>query len=378
MEEKLDILNLNELIDEVINEHNKEALEVLIQEFKLKHYPNVISKSKQIQTNFPNDLKQLKVLRMIEAISHAEMEEFRNSREIIKELYEDKSKKNYHDYMLLAELAFMSDYKLARRIMTEAVKQMENQETPDQQNLMKGYLVLGEAEEQLRKFKRAIKYYKRGLSFVKEDTQLDKYMVIYLHFKIGMLYTTLNETDQAISYLQKTNELNDETDKDYSDIKVYSLVAMAKTYASNNEGDKAYPYLIEVLDLLEETSLKNKLPHAEALTELAFYYFNESKLKEAVPYYKQAIKVYQQLPQYPARTVGMIYMQYAYCLEHQENSNKIQAGKAYEKAIECLEKANDPELLENALADVIAFFSVNHNKKKKKHFEEKLVQNIVH
>src|SRR5699024_3627571 len=95
-------------------------------------------------------------------------------------------------------------------------------------------------------------------------------------------------------------------------------------------------------------------------------------------YYKQAIKVYQQLPQYPARTVGMIYMQYAYCLEHQENSNKKQAGKAYVKAIECLKKANDPELQENALADVIAFFSVNHNKKKKKHFEEKLVQNIVH
>src|SRR5699024_9162035 len=183
----------------------------------------------QLQKNFPNDNKLLKVLRMIEAISHAEMEEFRNSKEIIRELYEDKNEKNYHDYMLLAELAFMSDYKLARRIMTEAIKQMENQESPDQQDLMKGYLVLGEAEEQLGKFKRAIKYYKQGLSFVEEDTQLNKYMVIYLHFKIGMLYTTLNETEQAITYLQKTNELNDKTDNDYSDIKVYSLVAMAKT-----------------------------------------------------------------------------------------------------------------------------------------------------
>src|SRR5699024_11627586 len=173
----LDILNLNELMKEVINEHNKGALEVLIQEFKRKHYPNVISKSKQLQKNFPNDLKQLKVLRMIEAISHAEMEEFRNSKEIIRELYEDKNEKNYHDYMLLAELAFMSDYKLARRIMTEAIKQMENQESPDQQDLMKGYLVLGEAEEQLGKFKRAIKYYKQGLSFVEEEIHLNKYMV---------------------------------------------------------------------------------------------------------------------------------------------------------------------------------------------------------
>src|SRR5699024_12240220 len=97
-----------------------------------------------------------------------------------------------------------------------------------------------------------------------------------------------------------------------------------------------------------------------------------------VAYYKEAIKVYQQLPQYPARTVGMIYMQHAYCLEHQEKANKVQAGKAYEKAIECLEKVNDPELLENALADVIAFFSANYNKKKKKYFEDKLVKNMVH
>src|SRR5699024_6608087 len=192
-----------------------------------------------------------KVLRMIEAISRAEMEEFRNSREIMKELYEDKSKKKYHDYMLLAEQVFMSEYKLASRIMTEEVKQMEYKETPDQTNLMTDNLDLGEYEEQLRKFKRAIKYYKRGLSFVKEDTQLDKYMVIYLHIKIGMLYTTLNETDQAISYLQKTNELNDETDKDYCDIKVYSLVTSAKPYARNNEGQKGYPYLIDDLTVLE-------------------------------------------------------------------------------------------------------------------------------
>lgn len=62
----------------------------------------------------------------------------------------------------------------------------------------------------------------------------------------------------------------------------------------------------------------------------------------------------------------MIHMQYAYCLEHEKNANKVRAGKVYEQAIEYLAKAEDPELLENALADVIKFFSANHNNRKKK------------
>src|SRR5699024_2139154 len=115
---------------------------------------------------------------------------------------------------------------------------------------------------------------------------------------------------------------NERSDKEYTEIKIYSLVAIAKVYASHNEGEQAYPYLVEVLELLEKSSLRNQLPHAEALTELAFYYFNESKLQEAVPYYEKAVQVYLQLPQYPARTLGMIYMQYAYCLEHQEKADK--------------------------------------------------------
>src|SRR5699024_12264524 len=90
---------------------------------------------------------------------------------------------------------------------------------------------------------------------------------------------------------------------------------------------------------------------------LAFYYFTKSKLKEAIPYYEQAINTYMKKPRYSARMLGMIYMQYAYCLNHEEEANKAQAGQTYERAIELLEKANDPEILDNASADVIALFN---------------------
>ncbi|MFA1818766.1 hypothetical protein ACDX78_00965 [Virgibacillus oceani] len=48
-------------------------------------------------------------------------------------------------------------------------------------------------------------------------------------------------------------------------------------------------------------------------------------------------------------------MQYAYCLEHKKKSNLSLAGRNYELAVSELEKSNNCELLENALADIISF-----------------------
>lgn len=374
--ETMDILNLNELVENVKTEENKDALTDIFQEFKREHYPNVLSKTKTVTKQFPDDTELNKFLAMINAISHAEIGEFRESKEIIERLYHDSSKTESKKLIQLAELAFMSDYRLSRRIMTDAIKILEDEKAPDPFILNRCYLVLGEAEEHLQKYKRAIKYYRKGLDYFKETEQHDnnKYIVIYLHFKIGMMYSTLQETDQAIRYFKETNELADE---EYSDIKAFSLVGLAKTYANIQKGDQAYPYLIEALDILEESSLKESVTYAEALTELAFYYFDQSKLKEAIPYYEKAIDVYLTQPQYSARMLGMIYMQYAFCLNHEKNANKVRAGKTYERAIELLEKANDQELLENALADVIAFFEQTNNSKKKRFFENKLVKNMA-
>lgn len=102
MEEKLNILHVDTLFDDVINEGNQKAIEVLRQEFKRKHYPNVNSKSKQLQNDYPNDRKLLKALKKINVISHAEIGEFQKSKEMIQRLYDDSSDKDYHHYMVLA------------------------------------------------------------------------------------------------------------------------------------------------------------------------------------------------------------------------------------------------------------------------------------
>src|SRR5699024_10543639 len=111
-------------------------------------------------------------------------------------------------------------------------------------------------------------------------------------------------------YLDKTIELAGE---EHEDIKINSLVSIAKTYGSMEKDEKAFEYLSRALPLFENSGLENRMVHAEALTEMAFYYFNQSMLEDAISYYEDTIRVYRKLSTYSARKLGMIYMQYAYC-----------------------------------------------------------------
>ncbi|SEQ64763.1 Tetratricopeptide repeat-containing protein [Virgibacillus subterraneus] len=363
----MDILNLEELFNDNVSGEHKEDLVQILDEFKRGHYPNVLSKLKALREN--NELHNVlvKKLWMVEAICHAEIGESRAASEIISKLYMDDDS----DLMLLGELAFMCDYKLARRIMSAAVKQMEEEEETDRIKLARGFLVLAEVEEKLEKFVRSVKYFQKGLGYFEEGDNRDQYMILYIHFKIGMLYSMQNKGEESISYLNKVIEM---AGNDNEELKIKSLVSIAKTYGSKDQNKQAYPYLEEALQLLQVSSLVNTIAHAEALTEMAYYYFDKSQLNEAVPYYQDAIERYNNL-QFPShRQLGMIHMQYAYCLEHKKGSSIQHAGINYEKAIERLELTKDRQLLENALADVIAFFDNTNNTKKKRYYENKFVE----
>ncbi|HLR62326.1 MAG TPA: tetratricopeptide repeat protein [Lentibacillus sp.] len=363
----MDILNLNDHFQDNMSSKYREQLEELLEEFNREHYPNVLSKSADLQAGSDLDGQLSDKLKMVDAICHSEIGEGRASSEIISELYGHSD----IDWMLLGELAFMCDFKLARRILSAAVKKMEDDHEADRIKLARGYLVLAEAEENLEKYVRAIKYFKQGLEFFQEDETPDQHMILYIHFKIGMMYSMKRETDESLHYLTKVIDMAGDTNPD---LKINSLVTIAKTYGSKNDNEKAYPYLKEALKLLEGSSLEDGMTHAEALTEMAFYYFHESKLTEAVSYYDEAIDIYKRLRHTSHRKLGMIYMQYAYCLEHMEQNSIQKAGKSYENAIEQLELTKDWELLENALADVIAFYDNTGNQRKKREYENRFVK----
>jgi tetratricopeptide (TPR) repeat protein len=364
------IFNIDEKKKAVLSEENKQELEEIVHEFKEGHYPNVVTKAREFRQKYKQE-NIISFSMLVEAISLAQTGDTKKSADVISQLY-GSVRTHTVDYLIeLGELAFLSDYKLTRRILSEAVKRMENENEQDRIKLARGYLVLGEAEENLEKFKRAINYYKKGLAYFENDDKRDQYMILFLHFKLGVLYSTINKPEEAIYYLDKTIELAGD---EHEDIKINSLVSIAKTYGSMEKEEKAFDYLSIALPLLEKSSLKNRMVHAEALTEMAFYYFNQSRLEEAIPHYEQAIRVHRGLTTYSARKLGMIYMQYAYCLEHKEKKNFSLAGRNYEFAVQELEKSNDRELLENALADVISFFDQRKNTKKKRYYENKFVK----
>lgn len=369
----MDIFNLDENMREFMNETNKVDLEGIVEEFKRGHFTNVLSKTKLFREKHEISKNLEKTLSLLEATCHSQIGEAKLAANIIVNMYENSCEKSIDDLILLGNFAFMCDYKLARRIMSDAVKQIENEESFDRIKAARAYLVLGEAEENLEKFVRAIKYYKQGLTYFQNEKELDRQMILFLNYKLGALHSLINKTDEAIVHLQNTIDLAN--DKNI-EIKLNSLVSIAKMYGHKDEYGKAFTYLQEALPMLEGSTLANKRVHAEAFTEMAYNYFAQSQMDQAFPFYEKAISIHEKLPNYSVRELGMIYMQYAYCLEHKAKPDHLLAGSNYEKGIEQLEKANDPELLENALADIIAFFDRTGNQKQKRIYENKVVKLI--
>ncbi|MFD1850651.1 tetratricopeptide repeat protein [Oceanobacillus bengalensis] len=367
----MDIFNVEQNIKEYVNDANKEDLKVIVIEFKRGHFLNVLSKTKIFREKHEPDQGLARILSFLDATCYSQTGEGKQAAEIIGNMYQASDEKSIDDLILYGNLAFMCDYKLARKIMSDVVKQIDNEEAFEPVKAAHAYLVLGEAEENLEKYVRAIKYYKRGLTYLQTDEEKDDQLVLFLHFKLGALHSLVSETDEAIHHLHKTLELADERN---IEIKINSLVSIAKMYGSKDEYEKAFAYLREAIPLLETSTLAGKLVHAEAYTEMAYNYFDQSMLDEAVPYYEKAIAIHLKLPNYSKRELGMIYMQFAYCMEHKEHPEKLLAARYYEEAIGQLEKTNDQELLESALADIIAFFESIGNNKKKRFYENKFVK----
>ena len=367
------VLNVDEEMKKYITEENRELLSEIAREFKEGIFTNVLSKTSRLRSQFQPEAGLNHLLDIIKVTSHAQLGEMDQAAEIINELFEKKkdNPEAVDELLLYGQLSFMCDYKLARKIMSHTRNIMEDQGETESTRLARCYAVLGEAEENLQKYPRAVKYYQRGLEIIERNEAQEKEIILFLYYKLGGLYSTMNETEKAIEFLEKTLQLAEGYNEE---IKINSLVSLAMMHGSLEEYDQAKVYLDEVFPLFENSSLKNKVVHAEAHTEMAYYYFNQSLFDEAVSHYEKTNAIYKQLPTYSARKLGMIYMQYAYSLEHQEILEKSKAGKVYEKAIEQLEKTQDRELIESALADVINFFHSNNQQKKKRYYENKFVE----
>lgn len=237
----MDIFNIEEKIKEIDDDNSKEAIQEILIEFNRNHFPNVISKAKEYRNKFQNE-QLTHLLLIMEATSHAKIGEGSASIEIITRLYEEQKSPSVDDLILYSELAFMNDYKLARRIMSEAVKLMESNEINIEKiKLARAYLILGETEENLEKYIRAIKYYKKALAHFVESKQKDLQMIQFLHFKLGVLHSTVNKPEEGENYLKKAMEIA-ESQQDVNVI-INCMVSLAKNLGSRGENQEAFAYL---------------------------------------------------------------------------------------------------------------------------------------
>lgn len=367
----IDVLNVEEELQTFMNDTNKHDLNVLNEELQQGHYPNVISKANTFRERYPDNKELLTTLWKVSAISHAELREYRQAKEIISGIYNEKADHSVDALIILGQLAFMCDYKLARRIMSEVVKRKESAQDMDKEKASGAYLILGETEENLEKPKRALKYYKKGFESLDDEDENANYLKVFLAFKIGMLHTTLGEQEHALEYLKLSLKY---ADGSQAQLKINSLVGIGQICGSLDKGDEGYPYLQEALKMLPGSTLNNSPVHIEALLETGYYHYQQAEYEEGVGIYEEAIQMYITLQNISARKLGMMYMQYGYCLANQQKIEPKMASTYYEKAIVQLEKENDIELLHSALTDVIDFFDEIGNKGKKQRYEKRMLE----
>lgn len=366
-----DVLDLEKELQALINDTNEKDLHVLIEELQENHYPNVISKAEEFRAKYHDNTDLVTTLWKVSAISHTEIREYRQAQEIISDLYYGDTSNTVEELVTLGQLAFMCDYKLARRIMSDVIKKAESEYDISGDVISGVYLILGETEENLQKPKRALKYYKKGLDSLDTQREDENYIRVFLAFKIGMIHTTLEEEESALNYLKRSLEYADGT---IPQLKINSLVGIGQIYGSLDQGEEGYPYLQEALQMLPESDLKNSPVHMEALLEVGYYHYRQGDYEKGVVNYEEAIQMYTTSQQTEPRKLGMMYMQYGYCLAHLEIPNNPLASTFYEKAITELEKEDDLELLHSALTDVIDFFDQIGNKGKKQYYETKMLQ----
>ncbi|MDY0396205.1 tetratricopeptide repeat protein [Virgibacillus halophilus] len=349
-----ELMDLLQELEKIKDGEMSEAVSEMTEEFKRGHFPNVVYKIGELREQYQLNDETENILSLLSAVCYIQMKEYDKATAIIRTLFEKAEADDADNLLFLSEMAFMCSVKLARRIATAALKQMETSDFSDRFKLARCFLILGESEEKMDKLPRSAKYYRKALEHFHGGEERDQHMILFLHFKLGMLYAAMNQVQDAVNFHLKVIEMSPE--KEQENLRIHSLISIGKIYGSREADEKAVSYLKQALDEITETSLEETYTHAEALTEMAFYYFDKGMLDEALPLYEHAIRIYADSKQSENRKLGMIYMQYGYCLEHKKKSEINRAAQTYDKAIAALEAANDPELLENALADVIAFF----------------------
>lgn len=269
----------------------------------------------------------------------------------------------------IGEVYFYIDLKKARRTVTNAIKMLTETEEENLQDMSKAILMLAEIDENVGNYPRAINYYKQALDPLLKMHKEDHFLIVYVYSKIGTISIRTFKIGQAKDYLEKGLHLS----KPYAKIRMQFLYALGKIYSDEERYGEAFNMFQEFLHHLEKEGRKNSVAYGNALQSIAFNEIKQVNIEKAYAYYQEALAIYEKLTNCKEEK-GLTYIRLAYCYENSNVPDKIKAEDCYEKGYRIIEKTRNGELLEEALAGIIEFFTRNDQPKKRKIYENKLVK----
>lgn len=277
-------------------------------------------------------------------------------KEQIKEMMRLRVKKSEITWRIRqGELFFYTDLKKARRILSKTIELTEQVE--DRQLSGRVFMLLGEIDEEMQQFPRAISYYERARSALVSTNQL----IGYMEMKIGMLAIKAGHMKKAKHYLKQIPE------QAPGSIREPASYALAALYGQEKQYVKGKQVLQQLLtNRQEETKI-----HADALQLLASFEIELNCTEEAIRLFEQASAVYRKKSHYRI-VYGMTQLKLGSCYE--DVGEEQQAAVCYEEAVAVMEKARYKEGIEEALVQILRFYEKNEYPLKRYIYENKLVK----
>lgn len=272
-------------------------------------------------------------------------------------------------FLRIGEIHFYINLKEARKIITKAIKQLDEIYQQDHLDIAKAVLMLAEIDENLSNFPRAINYYKQALRQLMQFYEEDHFLIVYVYSKIGTISIKTFKLKQAKEYLEKGLRLS----KNYPKIRQQFLYALGKIYSDEEAFDKASTVFLEFMQRLEQEGRRKSIAYGNTLQAIAYNELRQDKFEDALHNYEKALEIYQSIPNCKEEK-GLTYIRLAYCYENIQAKDVEKAEILYEKGFKLIEKVRNPDLLEEALAGMIDFFKRNNNPKKRRIYEDKFVK----
>lgn len=317
-------------------------------------------------------------LDVINIISNAyiKIENFESARLPYEKLLQEYQKRNDQaevasTLLKIGEIYYYTNLKQARSSIMKALKIFEETFEAGHEDIIKALMMLGEIDENIGNYPRAVNYYQKALGQILTTRQNTDAIVVYTYAKIGMILIKMDKLAEAKSYLEEGLTLSE----NFPNIRLQFLYGLGKIYSFEKNYDAAFVIFREFLQRLEASGHKYCKSYANTLQAIAFNDLEQQKLNEALKHYCEALSIYEKLVSTSCREEkGLAYIRLGYCYEHIEEKDLKKAEQSYEKGFRILDKVNDTGLLEEALAAMIDFYNRTNQPKKRKIYEDKLVK----